>query len=124
VFWLDVDHVVDPPEWEELRRLLEGLGRRDGGEAGRGGLHPHHAGVSSCSCDPGPDGDGGQTVETDSINRKRLALIARCHQRLGDTPAALAACTEGLSFFADDAELRFRQAVVHRSACQPSEAES
>jgi hypothetical protein len=51
VFWLDADDVVDPPEREKLKRLLGGL--RPGGES---------AFVVRCSCDPGPDGDGGQTV--------------------------------------------------------------
>ena len=38
----------------------------------------------------------------------------RAHQMLGDTGAALRACAEGLSFHPEDAELWFRQAVVHR----------
>jgi hypothetical protein len=51
VFWLDADDVVDPPEREKLKRLLSGL--RPGEQS---------AFVVRCSCDPGPDGDGGQTV--------------------------------------------------------------
>ncbi len=47
----------------------------------------------------------------DSIVRKLFALIARCHQMLGDLPAALGACAEGLQLDPDDAELHFRKAV-------------
>ncbi len=111
-FWLDADDVVDPPEREKLRELLDGLpGRRSGGRgspvglartldppyelseglpSGSGGgrgppvglartLDPPYekrtlnptlghdmdgpaAYVVRCSCDPGPNGDGGQTV--------------------------------------------------------------
>jgi glycosyltransferase involved in cell wall biosynthesis len=64
------------------------------------------------------------SASTDSITRKLFALIARCHQMLGDLPGALAVCSEGLSFDPDDAELLFRKAVVHRTSGQPSEAES
>ncbi len=46
---------------------------------------------------------------TDSIVRKLFALIARCHQMLGDLPAALNACSEGLRIDPDDAELHFRR---------------
>ena len=38
------------------------------------------------------------SAPTDSITRKLFALIARCHQMLGDLPGALAVCAEGLSF--------------------------
>ncbi len=65
-----------------------------------------------------------RSAPTDSITRKLFALIARCHQQLGDLPGALAVCTEGLSFDPNDAELLFRKAVVHRTAGQPAEAES
>jgi len=61
---------------------------------------------------------------TDSIVRKLFALIARCHQMLGDLPAALGACSEGLRIDPDDAELHFRKAVLHRKAGQPAEAEA
>jgi hypothetical protein len=33
-------------------------------------------------------------------------------------------CTEGLSLDADDAELLFRKAVLHRTASQPADAEA
>jgi tetratricopeptide (TPR) repeat protein len=56
--------------------------------------------------------------------RKLIALIARCHQMLGDLPAALNACSEGLRLDPDDAELHFRKAVLHRKAGQPAEAEA
>ena len=57
---------------------------------------------------PQPGGLG----PTDSITRKLYALIARCHQMLGDLPGALAVCAEGLTFDPEDAELLFREAVV------------
>jgi len=63
------------------------------------------------------------SAPTDSIVRKLFALIARCHQMLGDLPAALNACSEGLRIDPDDAELHFRKAVFHRKAGQPAEAE-
>src|SRR5271165_4517801 len=43
---------------------------------------------------------------------------------LGDLPAALSACSEGLRIDPDDAEIHFRKAVLHRKAGQPAEAES
>ena len=42
----------------------------------------------------------------------------------GDFPAALGACSEGLRIDPDDAELHFREAVLHRKAGQPAEAEA
>ena len=51
---------------------------------------------------------------SDSITRKLFALIARCHQMLGDSAAALRTCAQGLALDPDDAELLFRRAVVHR----------
>ncbi len=48
---------------------------------------------------------------TDSIVRKLYALIARCHQMLGDLPAALSACSEGLRLDPDDAE-RYASAII------------
>jgi tetratricopeptide (TPR) repeat protein len=50
-------------------------------------------------------------------------LIARAHQMRGDFPTALRCCAEGLSFDAEDAELWFRKAVVHRHNGEPAEAE-
>ena len=50
-FWLDADDVLDPPQRTQLKTLLDSL--RPGDEA---------AYVVRCSCDPGPNGDGGQTV--------------------------------------------------------------
>ena len=95
-FWLDADDVVDPPEREKLRELLDNLPPPRGKDAGRGTpvglastLDPPYghmptaarkgwlgqnapgepcdgnapaAYVVRCSCDPGPNGDGGQTV--------------------------------------------------------------
>ena len=43
---------------------------------------------------------------------------------LGDLPAALGACAEGLGLDPDDAELHFRKAVLHRHAGQSAEAEA
>jgi glycosyltransferase involved in cell wall biosynthesis/tetratricopeptide (TPR) repeat protein len=65
-----------------------------------------------------------RSAPSDSITRKLFALIARCHQMLGDLPGALAVCAEGLSFDPNDAELLFRKAILHRTAGQPAEAES
>jgi tetratricopeptide (TPR) repeat protein len=64
------------------------------------------------------------SAPTDSIVRKLFALIARCNQMQGDLPAALNACSEGLQIDPDDAELHFREAVLHRKAGQPAEAEA
>ncbi len=50
-FWLDADDVVDPPERERLDRLIGGLG-----------VSEPAAYVVKCSCDPAPNGEGGQTV--------------------------------------------------------------
>jgi Glycosyl transferase family 2 len=65
-FWLAADDVIDPPEREKLKRLLGGL--RTGAEA-RNGPHSGPYGgaeqaayVLKCSCDPGPNGDGGQLL--------------------------------------------------------------
>ena len=58
----------------------------------------------------------------DSITRKLYALIARSHQMLGQPDRALAACAEGLALDADDAELLFRQAVLHRGLGHRAEA--
>jgi GT2 family glycosyltransferase len=63
------------------------------------------------------------SAPTDSIVRKLYALIARAHQMLGDSPAALQTCAEGLQLDAGDAELWFRKAVVHRHRGEPGEAE-
>ena len=60
---------------------------------------------------------------TDSIVRKLFALIARAHQMMGDTQAALETCGKGLEVNPEDAELWFRKAVVHRHRGESSEAE-
>ncbi len=64
-----------------------------------------------------------RSAPSDSITRKLFALIARCHQMLGDTGTALRVCAEGLSLDPDDAELWHRKAVVHRGRGEPAEAE-
>jgi glycosyltransferase involved in cell wall biosynthesis len=217
-FWLDADDVIDPPQRQRLRGLLEGL--RDDDEA---------AYVVRCACDPDPAEGGSATVvdhirlfpvredirwtyrvheqilpalrrggvpvrwtdvtvrhtgysdprlrrrklgrdegillaelqerpgdpfllfnlgsiagerqdwraalahlraslagsaPDDSITRKLHALIARAHQMLGETKAALAACAAGLAVAPDDAELLFRAAVVHRYGGDWSQAEA
>ena len=55
--------------------------------------------------------------------RKLYANIARSYQMLRNYPAALASCAEGLSLDAEDAELLFRKAVVHRSSGDSAEAQ-
>jgi glycosyltransferase involved in cell wall biosynthesis len=65
-----------------------------------------------------------RSAPSDSITPKLFALIARAHQMLGDTGAALRACAEGLSFHPEDAELLFRQAVVHRQRGESAQAEA
>jgi glycosyltransferase involved in cell wall biosynthesis len=62
------------------------------------------------------------SAPSDSITRKLFALIARAHQMLGDSEAALRACAEGLRFDPEDAELLFRAAVIHRHRGEPEEA--
>ncbi len=63
------------------------------------------------------------SAPTDSIVRKLYALITRAYQMLGDYPSALKTCVEGLSLDPEDAELWFREAVVHRFSGDPAEAE-
>jgi glycosyltransferase involved in cell wall biosynthesis/tetratricopeptide (TPR) repeat protein len=46
----------------------------------------------------------------DSITRKLFALIAGCLWRMGRREDALAVCAEGRGFYADDAELLYREA--------------
>ncbi len=52
---------------------------------------------------PSPQPPSG-SAPTDSITAQLFALIARCHQMLGDLPVALGACAEGLRLDPDDAE--------------------
>ena len=63
------------------------------------------------------------SAPTDSIVRKLYALIARVHQMIGDSQAALRTCADGLSLDPEDAELWFRKAVVHRHRGESAEAE-
>ncbi len=62
------------------------------------------------------------STPTDSIKRKRFALIARADQMRGDPAAALRVCDEGLALEPEDAELLFRKAVIHRHRGEPEEA--
>ena len=64
------------------------------------------------------------SAPSDSITRKLHAMIARTHQALGDTEAALAACSAGLAQDPEDAELLFRRAVLHRRCGDPTQAEA
>jgi tetratricopeptide (TPR) repeat protein len=63
------------------------------------------------------------SAPSDSIVCKLFALIARTHQLMGDSQAALATCARGLELIPDDAELWFRKAIVHRNRGESSEAE-
>jgi len=73
-FWLDADDVIDPPERLKLERLLYSLGLRE-----------QSAHVVRCSCDPGPNGDGGQTV-VDHIRlfpvREDIRWTYRVHEQI------------------------------------------
>jgi glycosyltransferase involved in cell wall biosynthesis len=62
------------------------------------------------------------SAPTDSIVRTLFALIARAHQMVGDSQAALRTCAEGLELDTEDAELWFRKAVVHRHRGESTEA--
>jgi tetratricopeptide (TPR) repeat protein len=64
-----------------------------------------------------------RSAPSDSITRKLFALIARAHQMMGETAEALRTCAEGLSLDAQDAELLFRKAVIHRHRGESAEAE-
>jgi tetratricopeptide (TPR) repeat protein len=64
------------------------------------------------------------SAPSDSIVRKLYALIARVHQMVGDTQAALRTCAHGLTLDGEDAELWFRKAVVHRYRGESSDAET
>lgn len=64
------------------------------------------------------------SAPTDSIVNKLYALIARCHQGLGDAPSAIAACEAGRRAAPDDAELWFREGVVRRQSGDPAGAEA
>jgi glycosyltransferase involved in cell wall biosynthesis/SAM-dependent methyltransferase len=48
----------------------------------------------------------------DSIVRKLYALIAQCHNQLGQKTQALAACRQGRALFPDDAELLFQEGLI------------
>ena len=63
------------------------------------------------------------SAPTDSIVCKLFALIARAHQMMGDSQAALATCARGLELMPEDAELWFRKGIVHRHRGESSEAE-
>ena len=64
-----------------------------------------------------------RSAPSDSIVRKLYALIARAHQMMGNSQAAIQTCLEGLKLDPQDAELWFRKAVVHRHRGEPAEAE-
>ncbi len=116
-----------------VHRRLYGLQRQPRVRGGLGGgLGVRGLGVKPCFLFPGGDWSGALTylrrslsrsAPSDSITRKLFALIARSHQMLGDTGAALRVCAEGLSLDPDDAELWHRKAVVHRNRGESAEAE-
>jgi tetratricopeptide (TPR) repeat protein len=64
-----------------------------------------------------------RSAPTDSITRKLFAQIARVNPMLGDSRQALQTCGEGLKLDAEDAELWFRKAVVHRQRGESTDAE-
>ena len=89
-FWLDADDVIDPPEREKLQELLDGLRvaeaeARNGPHSGPYGRAEQAAYVVRCSCDPGPNGDGGQTV-VDHIRlfplREDVRWTYRVHEQI------------------------------------------
>ncbi len=51
---------------------------------------------------------------SDSIVRKLYALIAQCHNHLGQGPEARAACREGRALFPEDIELAFQEGIILR----------
>jgi tetratricopeptide (TPR) repeat protein len=64
------------------------------------------------------------SAPTDSITRKLFALISRAHQMLGNLRGALQVCADGLRLDADDAELLFRETVLHRKLGEIGQAET
>ena len=63
------------------------------------------------------------SAPSDSIVRKLYALIARAHQMMGNSQAAIQTCIDGLKLDPQDAELWFRKGVVHRHRGKSAEAE-
>ncbi len=51
---------------------------------------------------------------TDSIVRKLYALIGQCHNNLGQSQEALAACRQGRSYYPDDVEILFQEGMAYR----------
>ena len=88
-FWLDADDLIEPPERAKLEALL--------GRLGRGGEMP--AFVVRCSCDAGPNGEGGETV----VDHIRLFPVIegvrwtyRVHEQILPALSALACRCNGL----------------------------
>ena len=63
------------------------------------------------------------SAPSDSIVRKLYALIARAHQMMGNSQAAIQTCIDGLKLDPQDAELWFRKGVVQRHRGESAEAE-
>jgi tetratricopeptide (TPR) repeat protein len=59
----------------------------------------------------------------DSIVRKLYALLAQCHNHLGQHREALAACQEGRRHFPQDVELLFQEGVIRRGLHDAAGAE-
>jgi len=60
--------------------------------------------------------------EGESHVRKAYALLVYSHARLGQAEEARATCARGLSLFPEDAELRFRQAILLHESGRLAEA--
>jgi glycosyltransferase involved in cell wall biosynthesis len=65
-----------------------------------------------------------RSAPTDSITRKLYVLIARAHERLGDSAAALRTCADGLALDPENAELWFRKGVVHLQRGEMAQSEA
>ena len=87
-FWLDADDVIEPPEREKLQALLDGLPVRRRGARKRPAQRTPDT-WSRCACDPGPNGNGGETV----VDHIRLfPLREECAGRIGSTSRSCRRC--------------------------------
>jgi tetratricopeptide (TPR) repeat protein len=65
-----------------------------------------------------------RSTPTDSIKRKLYVLIARAHERLGASAAALRTCADGLALYPENAELWFLKGVVHLQRGELAQSEA